>query len=876
MNLCLACRDVHPDRPGGLARATRDLAEALAVQGHTVHLLTDLPAQPPLELEGVAVRRVPALPGSGPFAAPAPETAADNLLHAAAVYREVRRIHAHEAPVDAVLAPLWRSEGAVCLLDDAFPTVISCMTSLRTLTEVDERYLQLPDIGERLVLERAALRRSPYLHGLTRSALDKTIDDYELRPALAVVIGRGLRDRCPAGPDRVGRDSAQQALNVLFVGRIERRKGVDTLLAAVRGLFDAGVELDLTLAGPEAEASFREDFARDAAARPGLNARVRFAGAVSDCELDRLYRQADVVCVPSRYESHGIVLIEAMMFAKAMVIASGGGVDEVVSDGRDALVVDADDPDAVAAGLRRLAGDHELCTRLGTAARQRFEVRFERQAVAARMAALLGETAAAHPRAELSRQGLESKLAGLITEVMGVEPARALAQAAALLDPEACGPLAGIRAAAPPRRRPSAAVATTATTNTRVTAVLLTRDRPERLSRALDSLHHGPPPQILVIDNLSAPSAARALAGDCDRRDAVRLHRCERNLGCAGGRRLGVELSDRELVLFLDDDAELIPGALEYLVAELDAHPEAGAVAATVIGPDGTVQHSGGSFELTDELATFALIGAGLAVTDDELPASSRADWVPGTAVLIRRRLLTEFELDAGMTTYYEDNDWCLRVAAERRGAFRRSREAIAVHHQRPQPLGERTRAGRELTVALLTAHARFYERHGRLLCPWLFDVVPELRDEQGTCDLPAARMMLELVNSLGPDWLSVAFTDGRLTPILERSALRDQLRRYETTLRQSQSRGAQWEAEIARLRQALLAQDEALAFLHARHETLTRVEAGGWWRLRGHLLPLLRVAGRLRAATRGGAEAPAPALPPRASPDPTGPAHEG
>ena len=78
--------------------------------------------------------------------------------------------------------------------------------------------------------------------------------------------------------------------------------------------------------------------------------------------------------------------------------------------------------------------------------------------------------------------------------------------------PKAPGPLAGIRAAVPPWSRRSAPPASA---DTRVTAVILTRDRPERLSRALDSLHHGPPPQILVIDNLSAPSAAQALAHDC-------------------------------------------------------------------------------------------------------------------------------------------------------------------------------------------------------------------------------------------------------------------------------------------------------------------------------------------------------------------------
>jgi hypothetical protein len=56
---------------------------------------------------------------------------------------------------------------------------------------------------------------------------------------------------------------------------------------------------------------------------------------------------------------------------------------------------------------------------------------------------------------------------------------------------------------------------------------------------------------------------------------------------------------------------------------------------------------------------------------------------------------------------------------------------------------------------------------------------------------------------------------------------------------------------EIARLRQALAAQEESLEFLHERYQTLCRIEEGGWWRLRGRLLPLLRLAARLRAGIR-------------------------
>ena len=56
-----------------------------------------------------------------------------------------------------------------------------------------------------------------------------------------------------------------------------------------------------------------------------------------------------------------------------------------------------------------------------------------------------------------------------------------------------------------------------------------------------------------------------------------------------------------------------LPGTLERLVAELDTHPEADAVSATVVGPDGRVQHSGGWVEVSGGIALFTVIGEGAA-----------------------------------------------------------------------------------------------------------------------------------------------------------------------------------------------------------------------------------------------------------------------
>jgi glycogen(starch) synthase len=437
LNLCFACRDVTAGAASGLVRAVCDLAAGLAELGHEVTLLTDATA--PAQVPGVDIRTVSAGRGPGPFADPRPETAAQNLLHAAAVYAAVRRIHERERPVDAVLAPLWRSEGAICLLDDRFPTVISCMTSLQTMVEINGPEPFGPDLSHGLALERAALRRSSYLHGLTAAVLAKTVEDYGLQPVASTVIGRGLRDRAPGpgpGPGPGARAAASNgAVRILFVGRLERRKGVDTLLAAAGRLTEQGTSFRLTLAGPDVEPAIRETFERDARGDPARLAAVEFAGAVSDRELDRLYAESDIFCVPSRYESHGVALVEAMMFGKPIVTCDSGGIGEVVEAEHTALMATPDDADALALELARLAGDADLRARLGTAARERFEQRFMASEVAAQMQDFI-LSAIAVQRERRSEVSVGVALRRLIAEAMSLEGEDARRPADALLEPE--------------------------------------------------------------------------------------------------------------------------------------------------------------------------------------------------------------------------------------------------------------------------------------------------------------------------------------------------------------------------------------------------------------------------------------------------------
>ena len=347
--------------------------------------------------------------------------------------------------------------------------------------------------------------------------------------------------------------------------------------------------------------------------------------------------------------------------------------------------------------------------------------------------------------------------------VVAIEAAEGADTSPAQLDPISERTLAELRSHARPTVGDGAQ-----SSESRVTAVILTRGRPRFLRRALDSLDDcGAPVGVIVVDNASPKALIPALEAVCASRPGTVLHRSERNLGTAGGRNHGVSVADSELVLFLDDDAELVPGALAHLLAELDRNPGAGAVTATVFRPDGTIIHSGGALEVNDEIARFELLGDGQLPSAEMPPRSSRSGWMPQTAALVRRDLLREIPFDEQMNAYFEDNSWSLTVSQARPDAFLRSREALVLHHLAPKHSAGADFTARCEIVRLLQNYAHFFDRHGVLLGPWLFDHVSQLRAQDGSCDLPSARLLMELVSAKGPDWILMEWMNGDLEGLL-------------------------------------------------------------------------------------------------------------
>ena len=197
-----------------------------------------------------------------------------------------------------------------------------------------------------------------------RLPLRKMVDRLAVRTAVSEEAQRnveatfgGACEILPNGVDVPAFDAASpwpsDVPAICFVGRHERRKGLGVLLDAFAGL-DRDAELWVAGEGPET----------DALRARGIE-RVVWLGAISERDKARRLRGATVACFPSTEgESFGVVLLEAMAAGTAVVASDLTGYRNVARDGREAVLVDPDDPDALRAALRRVLDDAALRSRL--------------------------------------------------------------------------------------------------------------------------------------------------------------------------------------------------------------------------------------------------------------------------------------------------------------------------------------------------------------------------------------------------------------------------------------------------------------------------------------------------------------------------------
>ena len=161
---------------------------------------------------------------------------------------------------------------------------------------------------------------------------------------------------------------------ILFVGRIEPLKGIETLIQSIAILRDQGnlqkYQLCLAIIGGDADASDEEmshEMANLHKLRSELNLHdfVKFMGKRPQNVLPYYYSAADVVVVPSHYESFGMVALEAMACGTPVIASQVGGLAYLIQDGVTGYHVPDQDPAALSDCLTLLLNDDKLNYKLG-------------------------------------------------------------------------------------------------------------------------------------------------------------------------------------------------------------------------------------------------------------------------------------------------------------------------------------------------------------------------------------------------------------------------------------------------------------------------------------------------------------------------------
>jgi D-inositol-3-phosphate glycosyltransferase len=363
---------------GGLNVYVREVASAFSDRGIATDIFTRRQSPDDPAIESLApLSRVIYLP-------------AGKSLDKYSLYNEVPAFAAairafasrEHVSYDLLYSHYWLSGEVACLLRADMG--VAWAHTAHTLGLVKNRTLASgarPEPALRIRVEGEIAQQADLLIGSTADEADDLIRLYGADPDRVHVVAPGIDlatfqpfDRAEArrkigyGPGRL----------LLFVGRLERLKGVDVAIRALSLLRDRDHEdLRLIVLGEDVrdgEESEKERL-KSVASAAGVRDRVDFLGTVAHHELPYFYAAADVCVMPSYSESFGLVALEAQACGRPVVASGVSGLRSVVRDEVSGYLIEDHDPAIYAERIGRLLSDPELAQQMGRRGRllaQRF------------------------------------------------------------------------------------------------------------------------------------------------------------------------------------------------------------------------------------------------------------------------------------------------------------------------------------------------------------------------------------------------------------------------------------------------------------------------------------------------------------------------
>ncbi len=392
LRICLISREYPPDTGfGGIATFTKHLAHGLASLRHQVHVVTLAKGKDRSYTEdNVTVHRV----------MPYFDEHTLNLIDCAmpyskyvistssALWQKFIELHKQEA-FDLVDTPELLAEGFYPALTRICPLVIRLYTphskfiaeGLHNVTaSFDHQFVAMV---ERIAMIGADVITSPSkdLAQFVAKDLNYPLEQIKIihNPIDADVF-------TPHGNRALANDDS---LNVLFVGRLEERKGIRYLIEAWKEITQAVPKARLYVIGDDTKTGKQQ---RSVLAelkkyidKNNLSENIIFIDRIPLSELPAYYRSADVCVVPSVYDNSPYTCLEAMSCGAAVIGTAAGGMSEYIVHGESGIIVQPKQPSSIATEVISLLQNDQERARLGNNARSRVLINFQRKEVARRM-----------------------------------------------------------------------------------------------------------------------------------------------------------------------------------------------------------------------------------------------------------------------------------------------------------------------------------------------------------------------------------------------------------------------------------------------------------------------------------------------------------
>ena len=402
LRLCMLSQDEGSPTPGGIGRWTSTVAAGLAKRGHEVSVMGR-------SVEGgdtvdfvqscywrhlVAHRPLPTFMDDLGLGLPTSISE-----YCGNVFAEANRV-SRRRQFSVISGPIWDVEPAAFIAASHIPTCLSLHTTAAIALKSKPEWRENSNyyhqhVKKVIAAEKTALKRASLILANSHAVIKDIESLYDIKADDRFhVIPHGIEDVPPKYRTHERREASGR-LKILFVGRLEARKGVGPLVSAIDALLSGGTDVDVDFVGSGSDDVLTE-LVQSLQAKH--YPRVRHHGFVSDADLETFYANADIFVAPSTYESFGLILIEAMRYGTACLSTSVGGIPEIIDDGISGLLVAPDDAMSLKNALSTLCSDQDLRRRLGSVARERYEAMFTAQIMVERLEAFYSKAAELTPR----------------------------------------------------------------------------------------------------------------------------------------------------------------------------------------------------------------------------------------------------------------------------------------------------------------------------------------------------------------------------------------------------------------------------------------------------------------------------------------------